>query len=685
MTRLEAAEPSDEDPPPRPASGVIKVRPLLARPGGSHMGGRFVGREREQEAFGSLLDASSPAGLLVVHGPVGVGKSWLTCVFAELCERRSVPWVAVDGLLGAAEIDAAFPEAEPSAGARSKLPRRVVLCDVNASPEAIDEWAPAELLGRLSAGTLVVVTSRRRPSESWRLQPEWGTWFRALPVTAFGPSEAGELLERLNVPETHVDAVMGFAGGSPLLLTLAGHSLREGQQGPFDRRRAEDALRGLLPVLGVHTTSASERMALRVCAMARRTTPGMLERVLAPETDVEGVFRWLQRLPVVDDSCEGLRMQDVARRAVLRQLRAHYPTVYMRLLRGLKAYSADQVSQSIDGHRWVACVLYLEHHVSELHHYLVWDDDPACRPVEVAKSSDWDAVHRAVLDHEGERSARILKHWAEQVPDAIEVARGPDRAAQGLLVTLPVDRATVQAHGAVDPTLEVVSRYVEAKGASEDGAWGILHRYWMDLRHYQTRSPVLTELVGHIIARSLGVRNLPFTFGVTRDVQAWMRFARIMDLPAEVAGEFELEGIDYSLLAMDWREGDPTQWLLRFAGRDVDEAGQMWWKRVTGRARASDGGTLRDTMRPGSQLQQGLPLGPGGLGDLIMSRMRRLAEEAELTKREVEVLDLLLLGRSTDEIALVLEISPRTAKFHQANVLRKLGADSRSDLVRLLL
>jgi DNA-binding NarL/FixJ family response regulator len=41
-------------------------------------------------------------------------------------------------------------------------------------------------------------------------------------------------------------------------------------------------------------------------------------------------------------------------------------------------------------------------------------------------------------------------------------------------------------------------------------------------------------------------------------------------------------------------------------------------------------------------------------------------------------------GTSMEDIASELAISPRTVKFHQANVLQKLGADSRSDLLRLV-
>jgi DNA-binding CsgD family transcriptional regulator len=75
----------------------------------------------------------------------------------------------------------------------------------------------------------------------------------------------------------------------------------------------------------------------------------------------------------------------------------------------------------------------------------------------------------------------------------------------------------------------------------------------------------------------------------------------------------------------------------------------------------------------------------GPLLERILSiQTQRRADEAGLTTREREVLDLVLHGRSTSEIAMVLRIATSTAKFHQANTLRKLEADSRADLYRRL-
>jgi len=53
-----------------------------------------------------------------------------------------------------------------------------------------------------------------------------------------------------------------------------------------------------------------------------------------------------------------------------------------------------------------------------------------------------------------------------------------------------------------------------------------------------------------------------------------------------------------------------------------------------------------------------------------------------LTKREREVLQLAAEGLSQNEIAARLSISPRTSETHRANLMRKLGLQNQTDLVR---
>jgi two-component system, NarL family, response regulator NreC len=56
-----------------------------------------------------------------------------------------------------------------------------------------------------------------------------------------------------------------------------------------------------------------------------------------------------------------------------------------------------------------------------------------------------------------------------------------------------------------------------------------------------------------------------------------------------------------------------------------------------------------------------------------------------LSEREHEVLRLLALGHTNQEIATTLFISVRTAETHRAHIMRKLGLASRAELVRYAL
>ena len=67
------------------------------------------------------------------------------------------------------------------------------------------------------------------------------------------------------------------------------------------------------------------------------------------------------------------------------------------------------------------------------------------------------------------------------------------------------------------------------------------------------------------------------------------------------------------------------------------------------------------------------------------SEERRRAAEDPLSEREREVLRLLALGHTNQEIAKMLYISVRTAETHRAHIMQKLRLASRAELVRYAL
>jgi DNA-binding CsgD family transcriptional regulator len=56
----------------------------------------------------------------------------------------------------------------------------------------------------------------------------------------------------------------------------------------------------------------------------------------------------------------------------------------------------------------------------------------------------------------------------------------------------------------------------------------------------------------------------------------------------------------------------------------------------------------------------------------------------QLSIREQDVLQRLLDGRFSNEIAVALEISPKAVDVHRANVMKKMGVTGGAELIRLV-
>ena len=56
-----------------------------------------------------------------------------------------------------------------------------------------------------------------------------------------------------------------------------------------------------------------------------------------------------------------------------------------------------------------------------------------------------------------------------------------------------------------------------------------------------------------------------------------------------------------------------------------------------------------------------------------------------LSKRELDVLKLLVNGATSKETARILGISPRTVEDHRTNIIKKLGVRRGADLIRVVM
>jgi DNA-binding NarL/FixJ family response regulator len=92
-------------------------------------------------------------------------------------------------------------------------------------------------------------------------------------------------------------------------------------------------------------------------------------------------------------------------------------------------------------------------------------------------------------------------------------------------------------------------------------------------------------------------------------------------------------------------------------------------------------GAIREVARGGSYVHPSL----GARLVAADAEERRRADEDPLSEREREVLRLLALGHTNQEIAKMLYISVRTAETHRAHIMQKLRLETRAELVRYAL
>lgn len=171
---------------------------------------------------------------------------------------------------------------------------------------------------------------------------------------------------------------------------------------------------------------------------------------------------------------------------------------------------------------------------------------------------------------------------------------------------------------------------------------------------------------------ALAFDHAPVGLALTRDrviERCNVRFCETFGYPAEA-----LTGRSLAVLYPSDEEflriGEIGLERMRATGRYADERimrrrdGALFWCRVRGQSLTPDAPFARAVW---------------SFADLSESR-----PVADLTARERQVAGLLAEGRTSKEIARLLELSPRTAEAHRARLQAKLGARNTAELVARL-
>ncbi len=286
-------------------------------------------------------------------------------------------------------------------------------------------------------------------------------------------------------------------------------------------------------------------------------------------------------------------------------------------------------------------------------------------PLEPATARDRDAILAIVSAHQGDEARRRIAQWLDRSRDVCEVLRDDAGDVTGFVITLEIRPATVEALPMLDPAMAIIAAHLRTAGwphRSPPEARALVFYDWSVRSSHQEPSADATAVVCHMVRRLATTPHLQFHFSITDRFEHWQELSRFFGFKYESVGEIGSNGKRLTVVAHDWRDAPLLSLLARLTQSGAALASKS----------ESQAPELQRTERP-------------DLAELLQKRLAELATQAKLSEREREILDLLVLGRNLQEMGIALGITARTAKYHQRNILQKIGADSRLDILRLLL
>ncbi|GLY50489.1 ATP-binding protein [Lentzea sp. NBRC 102530] len=270
---------------------------------------RLVGRDADVAVLDRVL--AGAARVAYLHGPGGIGKSALLRHVARQARLSGREVVQVDGRLNDDRRGL-----EEAAALACVKPDVVLLVDAAERCGQLEPWLRESFLPRLADGAVAVLASRAAPDPEWTLDPGWAPLFTALPVRPLDAGASASLLAARGLAPHRRDAVLAFAGGNPLVLSLAASAAGWEPTG--------DVLTTLVDRLVGEVPGAAHRRALDVLAQAAATRESSLREVLGDD-EATTVFAWLRRQPFVEATADGLVPHDAVRAVLDADLRWRDP------------------------------------------------------------------------------------------------------------------------------------------------------------------------------------------------------------------------------------------------------------------------------------------------------------------------------------------------------------------------
>ncbi len=545
----------------------------------------FVGREAELDLFReAVASAELPFQVLYLHGPGGVGKTSLLREFDHCCEQEGLAFYYFDGRDIEPSADALSHALEEAGGNSSDADfaaggRRVIAIDTYETLVTVDPWLRDAFLPRMPADVMFVLAGREPPPPEWRSDPGWQTLFRALPLRNLSRAEAETYLERREVPAGQQQAVLDFTHGHPLALSLVADLFAQGRAIQFQAENAPDIVRTLLQQFVQKVPGPAHRTALEACALLRLTTEGLLAQML-DMPDAHELFEWLRGLSSVDSGQQGLFPHDLAREALVADLRWRNPDWYAELHRRARNYYLQRVQQTKAAEQQRALIdlifLHRDNEAVRPFFELLRQAGDAQREsvgvsgaaTDVAREAEVPDILAMVERHEGNESAELAGRWLSAQRENALVFRDSEGCTAGFMLMLSLDRATHEEIDA-DPATRAAWQYLASYGPLRPTERATLFRFWMAREAYQAVSGIQGLAFVEAVRHYLTTPGLAVTFFPCAEPDFWAPMFAYADLARLPEADFEIGGRRYGVYGHDWRRVPPMTWLDLLAEREI--------------------------------------------------------------------------------------------------------------------